>query len=200
MKHLESQRKERRRRPLWLLVIAFLSASVVAVAAFLSMKESQIQTFSTESVGEVNIGNLDGAPLFDVTTLNPGDSIRQCMAYKVGEGTGKLKLYAKPTDFGELADYATLKIAYSKVREGVAPGKLASCPPLAAINLVTVFPTALVNTLPTDYASGIDLPVESGTIGSGNEVTMQFTLSLPKDVGDGAAGTTMDLGFIWHNE
>lgn len=186
-------------------VIAVLS-SAVALAVFFSIRSTAPDNFSVKSVGEVNVGALDGAQLFGDAQFDLGTTLVECVAVEVDSrapGAGQ-----DPRDASTLKLYGNSYAATSTLASGLAftvdyggtsnltPGKQADC---SAFTLDSNLYTGTLDgfgTAFTDFGSGLTVAAHPSNVAQ--RYMLRFTLELPATAT--SADGTATLGVTFHSE
>jgi len=171
-----------RRRTLVIVatVLALMLVAVVAVAVFLSMKETATSTFSAHAIGEVDIGDAETTPLFDLSGMEPGDSQSACFNAQVdttGVATGDWRLYSGGVSGDGLQDYLLVTIDLTTPSSFLATPGIFDCASFVSSSQpVSAEVLSSYGTSTPIYAAGDSLGAQysSGTTTVGIKVTIQL--------------------------
>jgi hypothetical protein len=179
---------------------ALLLVAAVAIAAWLSLKETEPSNFTAAAATiRVDIGNAETDPLFNLTAMEPGDNAEACFRAAIdvpGSIPTVAKLYSGGVFGTGLAEYLTVNIAREDpVAAGTEPGIILCSEVTGTLTQLTGGPTPLdiYDTLAGSYGTGASLGTLFGK--TVNTVDIKIVMTLPATAPSAAGGLTASA--IW---
>ena len=182
---------------------ALLLIAAVSLAAWLSLRETQVSSFTAASASvRVDIGNAETTPLFFYTNMSPGDTYEACFRAEV-DLTGVFpattaRLYSGGVTGSGLATYLDITIE----REDPVPGSalspgLINCTTEMPGTLTTVSSSqklAMYGTFTNSYLTGDTIGLLTASVV--NTVDIKITMSLPSDASTAAGDLSAVTSWI----
>ena len=187
--------------------MAFLLVAGLALAAFVSSKQTTSSSFTADSVGDVSIGDADTLSLFSLPAMVPGQVVSACFVATVdntSDGIEQWRLYSGGVVGTGLEDYLLVTIVSSSVRTDVTPAAAAGifdCSTFnAAHTMVSDEPLSSYASTTSNYATGDALGTQSAW--QVNWVQLKITVELPDTpaVQAGASGLTASTSWVVENQ
>ena len=182
------------------IVVAVLVAAAAAFALFTSLKETATSSFSTASIGAVDIGSAETLALFQVADMEPGDQQQACFNAVVNNTgqNGAWALYSGGVSGTGLEDYLQIGVAYATPLTVGVPG-IFSCSGFSPAQVEPFVDLSTFGSTRTDLATGIPLPSQYLT--GPTVVGVRITMYLPDtaDVQANASGLGASTSWVIEN-
>ena len=176
--------------------MAFLLVAGLALAAFLSSKQTASSSFSAAAFGEVSIGDAEGTALFDLTDIQLGDSASTCFAATVTDGTtgGDWRIYSGGVNGDGLEDYLWVLVRVDTVATDGTPAGIIDCSEMGSFTPLAQGTLADYAAANSTYLDGANLGAQ--TPGVENSVIVMVTVSLA-DTAEAAAASGLTASTSW---
>ena len=183
--------------------MAFLLVAALALAAFLSSKQTASSSFTAAAFGDVSIGNAETTALFDLTDMQPGDAATMCFVATVTDGaaSGDWRLYSGVASGDGLEDYLRLIVRVEAVTiDGTPPG-FNDCVGFSALTTPVASEVLSAYAASTSsFVTGDSLGVQTSGVVNSVRVMLSFSLPDTPEVAANASGLSASTSWIIENQ